>query len=81
MARYELSVAHNPTTAPRLAVFPISSASACRLIFMEAVRGKSFSQIRYPPTRLKSGNLPVSRQHLFQQFAVEVSGSAPVAVP
>ena len=46
---------YNPTTAERSTDFAISSASTCRLIFMEAVRGKSFSQTRYPPTRLKSG--------------------------
>ena len=41
--------------ASRFVVFAISSAKACRLIFIDAVRGKSFSQIRYLPTRLKSG--------------------------
>src|SRR5258708_1938766 len=47
---------HSFTTAPRSTVLPNSSASACRLIFIDAVRGKSSSQITYPPTRLKSGN-------------------------
>ena len=46
-------------TSPRLLPAPPTCrflhASTCRLIFMEAVRGKSFSQIKYPPTRLKSG--------------------------
>src|SRR5229473_2224502 len=47
---------HSPTTAPRSTVLPNSSASTCLLIFIDAVRGKSFSQITYPPTRLKSGS-------------------------
>ena len=35
---------------------PISSARRFRLIFIDAVRGKSSFQIRYPPMRLKSGS-------------------------
>jgi hypothetical protein len=47
LARYNsFGGGHNPTTASRVTDLPISSASTCRLIFMEAVRGKSFSQIK-----------------------------------
>src|ERR1700735_720339 len=48
--------AHNATTTPRSTVFLTSSASCCRLTFIDAVRGKSFSQMKYSPTRLKSGS-------------------------
>ena len=51
--------------------FPISSARTCRLIFIDAVRGKSFSHTRYPPTRLKSGRRRLRDGNLFQQLAVE----------
>src|SRR5581483_5826149 len=38
--------AHKGSTAGRSIVFPMSSPNSFRLIFMEAVRGKSFCQIR-----------------------------------
>src|SRR6185437_3895303 len=49
--------AHKGTTAESRSgrSRPISSASAVRLIFSDAVRGKSRSHSTYPPTRLKSG--------------------------
>lgn len=54
----EISLVHSATMASRpMPTFPISSARTVRLIFMEAVRGKSRSQSKYPPTRLKSGSL------------------------
>ena len=51
----EIGRLHSATTAARLELLLISPASAARLIFMDAVRGKSPPQSRYPPTRLKSG--------------------------
>ena len=62
---------YNPTTAERSTDFAISSASTCRLIFMEAVRGKSFSQTRYPPTRLKSGKRRLRNNRSSSNAAVE----------
>src|SRR5207245_9223909 len=51
------AVAHNSITVlSGSRLLPISSAKIARLIFMDAVRGKSLSQIKYPPTRWKSGN-------------------------
>src|SRR5450755_813137 len=52
----EIGGFHNATTAARPALLRISSARAVRLIFMDAVRGKSSLDSRYPPTRLKSGS-------------------------
>ena len=49
------AILQSETTAERSNFFPISSASTWRLIFIDAVRGKSLSQTTYPPTRLKSG--------------------------
>src|SRR5262249_7610330 len=46
------SFVHRRITFDRSTVLPISSANSLRLIFMEAVRGKSLDQIMYPPTRL-----------------------------
>src|SRR5690348_18343742 len=51
----ETILSYKPFTALRSVPFRICSANSLRLIFIEAVRGKSLSQTRYPPTRLKSG--------------------------
>src|SRR5579863_7352544 len=48
-------VDHSSTTAARPRALRTSSASSVRLIFMEAVRGKSLLHNTYPPTLLKSG--------------------------
>src|SRR5207244_13569049 len=51
----QTAVAHSSITVlSGSRLLPISSAKIARLIFMDAVRGKSLSQSRYPPTRLKS---------------------------
>ena len=67
-------VGYKPTIASRPTDLPISSARTCRLIFMEAVRGKSFSQIKYPPTRLKSGRrrlrAEISSSNLSSKFLI-----------
>ena len=63
---------YNDTIADRPSDFPISSARTWRLIFIEAVRGKSLSQITYPLTRLKSGNrrlrAEISSSNLLSNF-------------
>ena len=48
----EIGFIHRETIAARSSCLPISSASTGRLIFMEAVRGKSWSQTKYPLMRL-----------------------------
>src|SRR5271166_6688659 len=48
-------VGHSSTTAARPRVVRTSSASKLRLIFIDAVRGKSLPHNKYPPTLLKSG--------------------------
>ena len=51
----QVSLVHSWRMDARSAVLPISSARTVRLIFKEAVRGKSLSQIKQPAMRLKSG--------------------------
>ena len=65
------AILQSETTAERSNFFPISSASTCRLIFIDAVRGKSLSQTTYPPTRLKSGRRRLRVEISFHERAIK----------